>query len=101
MDDTYIGKNSVIDHAILDKNVTIEPDCNIGFGDDYSVNSLNPEILSSGLTIIGKRTVIPAGYKIGRNCIIYDNVNERDLPAAEVRSGETVKPKRKSAQTKV
>jgi glucose-1-phosphate adenylyltransferase len=100
MDDTYIGKNSVIDRAILDKNVTIEPDGNIGCGDDYSVNRLNPEILSSGLTIIGKRAVIPAGYKIGRNCIIYDNVVEADLPTAEVRSGETVKPKRKSTHTK-
>jgi len=99
MDDTYIGRNSIIDHAILDKNVTIEPDCHIGFGDDYRANHLNPTILSSGLTIIGKRTVIPADYKIGRNCIIYSNVAANGLPASEIKSGETIKPKRRSVRT--
>ena len=99
MDGTYVGRNSIIDHAILDKNVTIEPDCHIGFGDDYRANRLNPSILSSGLTIVGKRTVIPAGYKIGRNCIIFSNVVEGNLPPSEVKSGETIKPRRPSVRT--
>jgi glucose-1-phosphate adenylyltransferase len=96
MNKTQIGRNCVIDHAILDKEITIEPDCHIGCGDDYRINRLYPTILNTGLTIIGKRTVIPAGYKIGRNCIIYDSVTEGDLPESGVRSGETVKPKGKS-----
>lgn len=100
MDDTYIGRNSIIDHAILDKNVTIEPDCHIGFGDDNRINRLNPDILSSGLTIIGKRTVIPAGYKIGRNCIIYDHVTAKELPNSEIKSGETIKPKPRGVRVK-
>jgi glucose-1-phosphate adenylyltransferase len=99
MDDTYIGCNSIIDHAILDKNVTIEPDCHIGFGEDYRVNRLNPTILSSGLTIIGKRAVIPADYQIGRNCIIYSNVTAKELPASEITSGETIKPKHRPVRT--
>jgi len=101
MHDTYIGRNSIIDHAILDKNVTIEPDCHIGFGNDYSVNRLNPTILSSGLTIIGKRAIIPAGYKIGRNCIIFSNVMEKELPRSEVKSGETIKPRRPTVRPRV
>ncbi len=67
-------------------------------GDDYRINRLYPTILNTGLTIIGKRTVIPAGYKVGRNCIIYDSVTESDLPESGVKSGETVKPKGKSVR---
>lgn len=100
MGDSYLGRNSVIDHAILDKNVTIEPDCHIGYGDDYHSNRLNPTILTSGLTIIGKRAVIPAGYKIGRNCIIYANVTPKELPKSRVKSGETIKPTRKVVPVK-
>jgi glucose-1-phosphate adenylyltransferase len=95
MDNTHIGRNSVIDRSILDKEITIEPDCHIGSGDDFHINRLYPKVLNTGLTIVGKRTVIPAGYRIGRNCIIYDSVVEGDLPPGEVKSGETVKPKRK------
>jgi hypothetical protein len=39
--------------------------------------------------------VIPYGAKIGRNCIIYDNVAEVDFPGPEIQSGETIRPKRK------
>jgi glucose-1-phosphate adenylyltransferase len=93
LDKTYIGQNCIIDHAIIDKEVTIEPDCHVGYGDDYRTNRLSPDILSAGLTLIGKRAVIPAGYKIGHNCVIYDNVSEHDLPKDELKSGETIKPR--------
>jgi glucose-1-phosphate adenylyltransferase len=95
MDNTRIGRNSIIDRSIMDKEITIEPGCHIGFGDDFRINRLYPKVLNTGLTIVGKRTIIPSGYRIGRNCIIYDSVVEGDLPPAEVKSGETVKPKRK------
>jgi len=100
MDNTHIGQNSIIDRSILDKEITIEPDCHIGCGDDYRANRLYPRVLNTGLTLIGKRTVIPAGYRIGRNCIIYDSVVEGDLPPSEIKSGETVKPKRKPIRIK-
>jgi glucose-1-phosphate adenylyltransferase len=95
MEGTEIGPNTVIDRSILDKEVVIETGCHIGFGDDFRANRSNPNVLNTGLTIVGKRTVIPTGYKIGRNCIIYDSVTEDDFPGPEIQSGETIKPKRK------
>ncbi|MCK4863082.1 MAG: NTP transferase domain-containing protein [Dehalococcoidales bacterium] len=100
MDNTVIGRNSIIDRSILDKEIIIEADCHIGFGDDYRINRTNPKVLNTGLSIIGKRTVIPSSHKIGRNCIIYDNVVEGDFPEPEVKSGETIKPKRKPIRIK-
>ena len=95
MNDTEIGRGSIVDHSIVDKEVVVEPHCHIGYGDDYRVNRNNPKVLSTGLTIVGKRTIIPSGYKIGRNCIIYDSVAEGDYPGPEVASGETIKSRRK------
>jgi glucose-1-phosphate adenylyltransferase len=95
MDGTCIGRNSIIDHAIIDKFVTIEPDCHIGYGNDYRANHVNPAILSNGLTVIGKQASIPADYTIGRNCIIYSNVTVKELPPSEVKSGETIKSRRR------
>ncbi|MFA5308324.1 MAG: sugar phosphate nucleotidyltransferase [Dehalococcoidales bacterium] len=98
MDGTVIGRNSIIDHAILDKLVTIEPDCHIGAGNDYRANRLHPAILNSGLTIIGKGATVPADFTIGRNCIIYAGVTAKELPLSEVKSGETVRPRRRQVR---
>lgn len=100
MDNTAIGPESVIDNSILDKEIIVAPGCHIGKGDDYRLNKTNPKVTSTGLTIIGKSAVIPSGQKIGRNCIIYDNVTEGDFPEPETPSGETIRPKRKPIRIK-
>jgi len=99
MNDTVIGRNCVIDHTIIDKEVIVGAESHIGHGEDYRFNHVSPKILNSGLTIIGKRTTVPARYKIGRNCIIYDSVTPGDLPDKEVQSGETIKPRRRQKKT--
>ena len=88
------GHNSVIDRSILDKEVVVEAGCHVGFGDEFHANRKNPQVLNTGLTIIGKRAEIPSELKIGRNCIIYSNVVGSDFPSPEVPSGETIRPKR-------
>ncbi len=95
MDNTVIGRNSVINRAILDKEIHVGADCHIGFGEDYRINRINPQVLNTGLTVVGKRSSIPQGLKIGHNCIIYDSVTDGDFTDSEVKSGETIKPKRK------
>jgi glucose-1-phosphate adenylyltransferase len=95
MNDTQIGPNSFVDRCILDKEIVVESEACIGFGDDYQINRISPTVLNTGLTIVGKRAVIPSGQKIGRNCIIYDNVGHDDFAHTEIKSGETIKPKRR------
>jgi glucose-1-phosphate adenylyltransferase len=96
MNDTVVGRNSVIDHSILDKEVIVEAGCHIGFGDEFKANRKSPQVSNIGLTLVGKRAEIPAGFKIGRNCIIYSNVVGSDFPGPEVPSGVTIRPKRKT-----
>ena len=94
MSDTVIGRDSVIDYSILDKEIVVESGCHIGFGDDFQINREEPDVLKTGITIVGKGAKIPEGVKIGHNCAIFSNVKESDFRGSVVPSGETIKAKR-------
>ena len=94
MNDTVIGRESVIDYSILDKQVVIEAGSHVGTGNDFQVNREEPLILNTGLTVVGKGSRIPEGVKIGRNCAIACNVTEKDFRSSIVLSGETINAKR-------
>ena len=94
MNDTVIGRESVIDYSILDKEVVVEAGSHVGTGNDFQVNREEPVILNTGLTVVGKGAKIPEGMKIGRNCAIAGNVAEKDFRSSIVQSGETISPKR-------
>ena len=50
-----------------------------------------PEHLSCGITLVGKRAVVPPGVRIGRNCKIMPEVTAEDFPPGTlVPSGSTV-----------
>ncbi len=67
---TVVGRDSVVDRAILDEEVTVGEGCHIGYGSELQVNRQRPRISSTGLTLISKHTKIPAGVTIGRNLVI-------------------------------
>ena len=95
MADTIIGHNCVIDYSIIDKEVIVEADCHVGFGDNFQVNHKQPKLANTGITLIGKGARIYPGTKIGRNCIIYGGSERNDFPGPQIESGETIKPKRR------
>jgi len=90
-----VGSHSVVDRSILDKEVVVNAGCYVGFGDDFTANRRDPEVLNTGITIVGKKTKLNPGITIGHNCIICPGMSEDDFPTAEVRSGETIRSKKK------
>src|SRR5581483_7989093 len=54
-DGCIIERGAVINRAILDKEVYVGEGSVIGGGEDYTPNRDRPELLSSGITIVGKR----------------------------------------------
>lgn len=69
--DAVIEENAVVDLAILDKRVHVGAGAVVGYGDDMSlVNKQFPKHLYTGISLIGKEARIPAGSRIGRNCIV-------------------------------
>jgi glucose-1-phosphate adenylyltransferase len=97
--DCIIGPGSVIDRAILDKNVVVGADVRLGDGNDTRPNRTQPRNLQTGITVVGKGARIPTGLRIGRNVLIAAEVIERDFvrflssnghTTPELASGETV-----------
>jgi glucose-1-phosphate adenylyltransferase len=92
--DTVVGADSIVDHTITDKEVIIGKQCQIGYGDDMTPNRLEPHLLDSGITLIGKRTHLPDNLKVGRNCKIGTDLRVEDFTADTVPSGETIEDRR-------
>jgi len=88
--DTIIHSNSTINKTIIDKNVEVKENCQIGFGDNYEANRDKPELLANGLNIIGKGATIPEETLIERNCRIYPYVNSENFSNKHIYSGSTI-----------
>src|SRR2546421_82265 len=88
--DTIIGTGSVIDRAILDKEVVVGKHCQIGYGEDMTPNKWEPGRLNTGITLIGKRVHLPDNLKVGRNCKIGTDLRPDDFPSDTLASGETI-----------
>ncbi len=74
--DTWIGPGAVIDRCILDEGVRIGEGAVLGDGEDNTPNSQAPYTLNTGLTLVGMRSQVPAGIRVGRNVAIRPRISE-------------------------
>lgn len=88
LNNTIVSENVTIQKSIIDKRVVIGRNSFIGFGNDFTPNKEKPLLLSSGITVIEKRTVVPSDIIIGRNCRIFRTAT---FEINEVKSGDTLK----------
>jgi glucose-1-phosphate adenylyltransferase len=91
MFDGVIRSGAVVDRAILDKEVVVGQSAIVGDGPDFDrPNKKEPNRLNTGITVVGKRAVIPRGARIGRNVKVASDVRSADFRTRVVRSGESV-----------
>lgn len=64
---SYIDDNTHLDNVIIDKNTYIGKNSLIGHGVVTVPNEEKPDILSSGISVIGKKAFLPDGSIVGRN----------------------------------
>ncbi len=89
--DSVIRSGAMVDRAILDKEVAVGPSAIVGEGTDFDVaNRREPTRLNTGITVVGKRAVIPRGVRIGRNVLVAEGVRAADFVSRVVKSGSTV-----------
>jgi len=93
-EDTTIGRGTIIEKSIIDKQVWISRNCQIGVGDDYTPNKEEPDHLNAGITLVGKGARVPADTLIGKNCKVEPWVELTDFSDQQISSGETVKNKK-------
>ena len=89
MNDTYIGPNTRVEQAILDKQVYLGAGAHIGA--DVVPSDCDPDQAPQGLTLVGKGARIPDNIRIGRNCTVQPGTSETDFQG-EVVGGATVGP---------
>lgn len=87
LNDTEILPGTVIENAIIDKDCVIGPNVIIGHGSDYTKNIERPELLESGINVIGKKVIIKEGTIIERNCRIGSN---QTIEKQTITSGSTL-----------
>ncbi len=87
LNNTVIEEGAVIDHAIIDKNVRVEKNAIIGEGPTDAPNQDKPDILFSGLNVLGKGVHVKASTVIKRNCRIYPN----QVVSGTIHAGSTLK----------
>ena len=91
MFDSVIRAGAVVDRAILDKEVVVGQGATVGAGTDLDTpNRDEPGRLNTGITVVGKRAIIPRGTRIGRNVKIAGEVRVSDFPGRVVRTGASV-----------
>lgn len=71
LNDTVIEAGAQVDQCIIDKNVLIGSDSEIGSGDDNTPNQQMPDLFNTGLTLIGQSCQLPKKIVVGRNVIIH------------------------------
>jgi glucose-1-phosphate adenylyltransferase len=88
LNNAIIGDHVTIQKSIIDKKVVVGRNSYIGYGDDLTLNQEKPDLLTTGITVIEKRTVIPEEVQIGRNCRVFKS---HDFKDKIIKSGSTLR----------
>lgn len=83
-EDCVIKRNATVDLAICDKRVHVGRGAVVGYGDKKDIPNMQyPSHLYTGITLIGKGADLPAGIRIGRNCIVGSGYTGTDKGTPE------------------
>src|SRR6476469_1817697 len=93
MFDSVIRSGAVVDRSILDKEVVVGQGAIVGEGPyDDRPNKQEPGRLNTGITVVGKQSIVPRGARLGRNVKIGEGVKSSDYATRVVRTGGSVEP---------
>src|SRR6185369_11523586 len=91
---------AVVDRAILDKEVVVGQGSIVGEGPyDGPPNRQEPGRLNTGITVVGKQSIVPRGVRLGRNVKIGGGVRTSDYKTKVVRAGGSVEAEPASRKT--
>lgn len=82
--DAVIEAGAVVDKCIIDKNAVIGRFAHVGYGADYT--PIKEIGLNTGITVIGKSTIVPPDIKIGRNVVVGSDLTD-DRFNGDIKSG--------------
>ena len=89
MQESFIGKEALIDKTVVAEGVCIGDHVVIGTG-EYADNVYDPVLYNAETSVIGAGARIPAGVKIGRNAAVTGRTELSDYPDGELPSGHVI-----------
>lgn len=89
LNDTIIKEGAIVKNAIIDKNTVVEEGAVIGDFENIP-NIERPDLLSSGISVLGKGIVVPKGMHIGKNVRIFGSSDLSNL-GNQIKSGSTIR----------
>ena len=90
-DDCRIESGAIVERSIVDKETLVAKNAYVGYGDDWSPNHERPDILSCGISIVGKRARVQPYVRIGRNVVVGPNVVAEGVTDGTIPSGTTLR----------
>lgn len=88
--DSVIEKGATLTKVIADVGARIGPNVQIGIGAADRPNVRYPDLLKSGITIIGRDTEIPASVQISKNCIVAPSLKATQFNKNVYHTGEYI-----------
>jgi glucose-1-phosphate adenylyltransferase len=86
--DCHIKRGASVKNSIIDKKSVVGENCEIGDGDAKKINKLQPRYLNFGVTMIGRKTIIPDGMRVGTNCLLCGSQRSGYVPDNDLNDGE-------------
>jgi glucose-1-phosphate adenylyltransferase len=86
MGDAVIEPGAMVDRCIIDKNVIVGRGASLGYGTDYTPN--NELGMTTGISVVGKGTIIPPNTKVGRNVVVGSDLSESVFNTDTIKSGD-------------
>ena len=93
MQDVVVRSGARIEKVILDSKVEVPGGARLGEGDPAIANRRYPDVLSGGVTLVGARTRIPEGARVGTNGIIPPGLRADQWKARVIADGGTLDPR--------
>ena len=86
MEGTIVKEGAKLYKAIVAENTVIGKNCEIGVG-EYRENEVDKRVYASDLVVIGEKTTIPDGIKIGKNTAVWGETTYQDYNNGMLQSG--------------
>lgn len=90
MHDSVVEAGAELDHVVADKRVRVGRSAQVGLGTDTRVNQRFPSHLDSGITLLGKGSRIGPNASVGKNVVIFQNIDLGARQLDRVESGDTI-----------
>jgi len=91
LNNVEVRPGAVVENCIIDKNTIVGENALVGFGTDMTPNKENPSLLDNGITVLGKKILVPKNMVIGRNCRIFTTAKLDEVEDHIVASGSTLR----------